>query len=175
MTRDEILAAITAIHDDIDRQVASMLPRLGERLRCGQGCSACCLDDLSVLEVEAVRIEELTGDSLRGAEPHPPGNGCAFLAPDGSCRIYPCRPYVCRTQGLPLRWIEDSGQEFRDICELNAAGPDLVTLPEADCWLLGPTEETMAALQVQVQRDAGFTPLRRVKLRELFRRLSTGE
>ena len=39
---NEILAAITAIHDDVDQQVAPKVERLGERLHCGRGCSSCC-------------------------------------------------------------------------------------------------------------------------------------
>ncbi|MBK7707050.1 MAG: hypothetical protein IPJ30_15135 [Acidobacteria bacterium] len=55
--------------------------------------------------------------------PHTRG-ACAFLDQD-ACRIYPDRPYVHRTQGLPLRWIEDDLEEafkYRDICPLNEAG-----------------------------------------------------
>ena len=44
------------------------------------------------------------------SEPHPPG-ACAMLDADGACRVYAARPYVCRTQGLPLRWAERRGME----------------------------------------------------------------
>jgi Fe-S-cluster containining protein len=78
------------------------------------------------------------------------------------CRIYAHRPYVCRTQGLPLRWIEDEGEEIyeaRDICPLNAEGPPLEELPAEECWSIGPFEERLA----REQKDGA-----RVALRSLF-------
>ena len=83
-------------------------------------------------------------DLLEHSQPHGPG-APQFLAEDGSCRIYAHRPYVCRTQGLPLRWIDEDpdGQvvEMHDICPLNEPGPAIETLPTEECWTLGPFEE----------------------------------
>ncbi len=137
------------------------------------------MDGIRVYEVEAERIRRAHGQLLARGVPHPPG-ACAFLDAEGACRIYPDRPYVCRTQGLPLRWLEERCLEERcleeneqeqiverrDICPLNVAEAPLSDLDEADCWLLGPTEQRLAALQAE--RDGGA--LRRVALRSLFRR-----
>ena len=51
--------------------------------------------------VYRVRRRKATGIE-EGAGPE---GACAFLDGEGGCRVYPDRPYVCRTQGLPLRWI----------------------------------------------------------------------
>jgi Fe-S-cluster containining protein len=104
---------------------------------------------------------------LSSAEPHPPGN-CAFLDERGGCRIYGDRPYVCRTQGLPLRWFEedDDGHtaELRDICPLNDISDEpLGNLSEEDFWTIGAFEGRLAELQ----REFGES-LRRVSLRQLF-------
>ena len=90
---------------------------------------------------------------------------CAFLDAEGACRIYADRPYVCRTQGLPLRWIEedfDETIEYRDICPLNAAGEPVEDLEAADCWTIGPFEEELSMIQ------AGTGDSARVPLRDLF-------
>jgi hypothetical protein len=95
---------------------------------------------------------------------------CAFLDEQGACRIYAQRPYVCRTQGLPLRWIDEEALagvsvEHRDICELNepeGAAP-ITELPAEQCWTLGPAELKLQALSLQ--HTGG---LERVALRSLF-------
>jgi uncharacterized protein len=163
-----VMEALDRLHEEVDRRAAELSARHAARLVCGRGCSACCVDDLTVFEVEAEKIRLAVGEALAHAEPHPAG-GCAFLADDGSCRIYEVRPYVCRTQGLPLRWLDDdAAAEYRDICELNDGEPAIETLDEQECWTIGPFEQRLAALQSSV--DGGM--MRRVGLRALFERLS---
>lgn len=99
------------------------------------------------------------------------GGRCAFLDAEDACRIYPHRPYVCRSQGLPLRWLDhDEEQELRDICPLNAGpdGVDLISQPADACFELGPFEGRLAMLQAVHQRAKPGTPLKRVALRNLF-------
>ena len=139
-----------------------------ERLQCRRGCSSCCVDELTVFAVEAEPIRQRYAELLEHGVPHAEG-ACAFLDEQSGCRIYAERPYVCRTQGLPLRWLEevddgDDGEpaivERRDICPLNEAGEDIVELDEDACWTLGPFEEQLARLE-------GAGP-ERVALRDLF-------
>ena len=138
-----------------------------DRFQCKSGCHACCIDGLSVFEIEAKNIERHHRDLLLHEKPHSQG-ACAFLDPSGQCRIYEHRPYVCRTQGLPLRWIEDlpdgGAVEMRDICPLNDKGKPLETLEPQECWSVGPFEEELARLQISHDRKK----LNRVLLRELF-------
>ncbi len=159
-----------ALYERIDREAARLADLHRERLQCRRGCSACCLDGLSVRAIEASRIERRWTELLTRAEPHPAG-ACAFLDADGACRIYEDRPAVCRTQGLPLRVLfeDEAGgiAERRDICPLNAAGgPALETLAEDDCWLIGPVELELDRLE----RRAIGTDAPRRSLRGLFRR-----
>ena len=162
-------AALRQLHADVDRAAAALAERHRGRLRCGRGCSACCVDGLTVFEVEAERIRRAHPELLANGAPHPAG-ACAFLGDAGECRVYADRPYVCRTQGLPLRWLEegpgDTAVERRDICPLNEAGEPLEALPEDACWTLGPFEERLRGLQDALSPGAP----RRVMLRELFQR-----
>lgn len=174
---DAALAALVALHEEIDREVGRLANKHAERLRCGRGCSACCLDDLTVTAVEAERIRRAHPDLLRKGQPGALG-GCAFLDADGSCRVYADRPAVCRSQGLPLRFLfeneEDEIEEGRDICPLNLeGGPPLDTLPEADFWLVGPIELRLVALAdafAAVASEASGEQTERVALRGLFER-----
>ncbi len=94
---------------------------------------------------------------------------CAFLDAEGGCRIYAERPYVCRTQGLPLRWLEPQGDltvELRDICPLNDQDLELDPIESLNaevCWTIGPFEDRLAALQVSSPGSA-----QRTFLRDLF-------
>jgi uncharacterized protein len=156
---------IERLHRAIDAATAPLEARHAERLQCREGCSACCVDDLEIFEVEAERIRRHCGEVL-DSEPHPIG-GCAFLDGVGACRVYAHRPYVCRTQGLPLRWHEErAGEivELRDICPLNEPGEPIAELEPAAFWTLGAAEEQLARLE----REGGS--VKRVRLRDLFRR-----
>ncbi len=156
------LVQIGALHQQVARAADALHQRHADQLQCRCGCNDCCSDDLTVFEVEAELIRAHYPQVL-ASEPHAVGK-CAFLDPLGACRIYDHRPYVCRTQGLPLRWIDDDGDEpaeLRDICPLNEV--DLLALDEDECWTLGPTEAELQQLQM---RSHGA--LRRVLLRSLF-------
>lgn len=167
---DEGVETIESLHADVDREVAEISGRLGDRITCRLGCSDCCVDALTVFEVEADRIRRDTGDRLSGAVPHAEG-ACAFLDADGGCRIYASRPYVCRTQGLPLRWLDEQDDEvveYRDICPLNERGEAIETLAPSDCWSIGPAEMRL----VRIQRSPAGDGADRVTLRALFGELS---
>jgi Fe-S-cluster containining protein len=165
-SRQQGLRELWRFHAVVDRLAHRLERRHADRLQCRRGCSACCVDGITVFGVEAESIRRGAGALLARGTPHARGQ-CAFLDEDGACRIYEHRPYVCRTQGLPLRWLQDrSGEtvELRDICPLNEATAPIEELPEDECWTLGVAEARLA----RIQRRFGGR-LTRVGLRELFR------
>jgi len=139
----QVLAELLALHAEVDAQTAKLVERL-PKLTCASGCAGCCLDELTVFRLEALAIQDRYGAQFATWSAGPVG-ACAFLDEHNACRVYERRPYVCRTQGLPLRWVEQL--ELRDICELNAHVA-LSALPEEDCWTLGEVEGRLATLQV---------------------------
>jgi len=164
----EALEWIRSVHAAVDARASAVAAHHGTRLTCRRGCSGCCQDGLTVYTVEAMRIEAEHGALLREGRPGPAG-ACAFLDTEGGCRIYESRPYVCRTQGLPLRWLEEGEDwefvERRDICPLNAEGQPIEALPDDECWEIGPVEDRLSLAQEAL--DGGR--LQRVSLRGLFR------
>lgn len=165
----EAVGAVAALHAEVDTAAAAVARHHAGRLRCRRGCADCCVDGLTVFAVEAELIRRRHAILLVAGSPHAEG-ACAFLDEEGACRIYADRPYVCRTQGLPLRWIveDDDGPagEMRDICPLNEEGPPVETLPEETCWTIGPFEARLAALQAELTPGAPA----RIALRTLFDR-----
>ena len=144
----EDLEWIARLHDVVDELTAPIAA--AHPLSCREGCSGCCTDGLTVFAIEAERIRARHADLLANGEPSE--TGCAFLDARGSCRIYEVRPYVCRTQGLPLRWLEvpltdEGGEAFeaRDVCPLNLEGVDLAALPAEAMWTIGPIEQRLAS------------------------------
>jgi hypothetical protein len=163
----QVLETLERFHAEVDRLAGHLETRHADRLRCGKGCSDCCVDHLTVFDVEAERIRRAHPRLLREGRPHSEGR-CALLDDDGACRVYDVRPYVCRTQGLPLRWIEPDPAggilEYRDICPLNElTDQPLETIPHDGCWTLGPGEHELATIQRSWTGDG-----RRIRLRELF-------
>ncbi|HOY74444.1 MAG TPA: YkgJ family cysteine cluster protein [Deltaproteobacteria bacterium] len=163
----DILKSLEALYLEVDEAALRLMSIHAGRLHCSPGCSTCCIDDITVFEVEAQYIAHHAAEIIETGDPHPEG-ACAFLDGEGSCRIYKYRPYVCRTQGLPLRWIEETAEgtpvEMRDICPVNEPGIPVEELPGERCWTIGPFETRLAALQVLA---SGGIPVR-IALRSLF-------
>ena len=157
---------IAALHGVVDQLTAPLEAAQAPHRACARGCSACCVDGLSVFEVEAEHIQNSFPELLSSGRPGPAG-GCAMLGAEGECRVYAARPYVCRTQGLPLRWAEPAAGggavERRDVCPKNDPGPGaLEALPAARCWAIGPVEARLQAAQALRGSE------RRIPLRSLF-------
>lgn len=119
----EALAEYHALRDKIDAFARGVHDRCGDALSCRAGCAGCCRvpQQLAVSPVEAAAIaghlrtlpeaaRAAIADRAR-AEPtettgEPGLRRCVMLEADETCAIYPARPLVCRTQGLPLRYPE---------------------------------------------------------------------
>lgn len=172
--RERARDMIATLHTIVEELTAPLQQLHADRMQCQRGCAGCCIDDLTIFEVEAAHITHATQHALRGAEPAPPGR-CAFLDDEGACRIYANRPYVCRTQGLPLRWVEEDPvtlevMEYRDICPLNLDEErPLAHLSKDELWSIGPLENKLSELQHAYDPSS---PMGRKPLRELFAELS---
>lgn len=157
---------LAAFYEAVDRGASRLSMHHAERLRCARGCASCCVDGITVFEIEAANIRSRNPELIASGEPGPKG-ACAFLDSEGACRIYSDRPYVCRTQGLPLRWLEEtvSGTvEYRDICPLNEEGDPVEDLEPDECWTIGEYEGRLVSLQAKFFDDR----MDRTPLRELF-------
>lgn len=177
---DPRFAPLRELHALADERAAELHAEHGPRLRCARGCYGCCSDDLTVTALEAAYLLAQHPALFAEGEPAAHG-GCALLDGAGLCRAYDARPYVCRTQGLPLRWLEELGAdngaddddadgeivERRDVCPLSEPGPALESLDEDAFHLLGPLEERLV-----VASEHAFGDAPRVALRSLFTRVS---
>ncbi len=134
-----MLAQYRRLVKEVDQVVDKVKSRYGVHLECRPGCHSCCRHDLTVFEVEAASIrsgfKELPGAQrvhilnqaeavhLRKAEGRPVV--CPFLV-QNCCSIYPLRPIICRTQGLPLLCTDEEGEDVVDFCPVNFSTPGAV-------------------------------------------------
>ena len=75
--KQQRLETLARIYQDVDDEAARLTTVHAARLRCGRGCWSCCVDELTVFEVEAENIRRHHGALLREGTPHAEG-ACAF-------------------------------------------------------------------------------------------------
>jgi len=135
----------------IDGFFARVTTRHGDDMQCSTGCSDCCHVRLSVTRAEAEAIRTLVAgmpsEQRRALAVETSAEVCAALGPDGRCRIYEARPFVCRTHGAPIRMTRNSLPVIES-CFRNFGA----TTPDPDCVL---DQTTLSALTLAVDRDTG--------------------
>ena len=123
--------------DELARKVDAFFARVAERhgadMQCATGCSDCCRVRLTVTAVEAAAIRaHVAGwpaEQRRNLADTGADSACAALDAGGRCRIYPARPLVCRSHGVPIR-MRQGGLPVIQACHRNfthtTADPDCV-------------------------------------------------
>lgn len=113
--RDDYLRLI----DEIDRLAMLLTTRLRKHIICAPGCSSCCRQ-FSVVPLEAALIaQELGRQTTEPAAPRTDESACGLLVAD-LCSVYARRPIICRTQGLPIAYLEEERAQIEvSACPLN--------------------------------------------------------
>lgn len=108
----------------IDSFCRAIENRYQASLVCKKGCGDCCRH-ISLFPVEAMALNlaletlplEDREKIVHRAEQADTEGGCPLLD-DGACLMYPYRPVICRTHGLPILVKMDSSITL-DHCPLN--------------------------------------------------------
>lgn len=96
-----------------------------KHLVCKPGCSQCCEVERTVFYIEAYIVEQhlhnLSTQKINRLKKLYKNNDevCPMLLRN-RCVIYPARPIICRTHGLPILYRE-AERAFVDHCRLNFA------------------------------------------------------
>ena len=123
MTLDEILFQYQNLLFKVDSTCDELEKVYREHLICKPGCSQCCEVERTVCAVEAYIIEQqlllLSVQKIRRLRKLYKDNDetCPMLLRN-RCVIYPARPIICRTHGLPILYHE-AERTFIDYCRLN--------------------------------------------------------
>jgi len=136
----------------VDAFFARVALRHGDDMQCASGCSDCCRVRLTITGVEAAAIRAHVttwpAEQRRALAVTGPDDRCAALDAAGRCRIYPVRPLVCRSHGVPIR-LRRGGLPVVEACPRNFTH----TTPDPDCVL---DQATLSAVLLAV--DLAGTP-----------------
>lgn len=112
--------------DKVDRFYGESAAFYADALTCAKGCSGCCRH-FGLFPVEAVHVrlalddldQKTVEDVVRKAlvRLDDPEGACPLLQED-LCLLYPVRPVICRTHGLPVLVRSEEGSRV-DVCPLN--------------------------------------------------------
>lgn len=168
----EAIVGYRLLRDDVDR-IAAGLERMHTRqIVCKKGCSECCLN-LSVWPVEFYSIlDELRRDTTRKIAFNE-GASCGFLCKD-ECVIYPYRPIICRTHGLPLvYWHDEITPPGYGVmhCHKNFTQSDSIHFGSHNTLHMDEINGRLARLNIEfVSRlnEPGITTETRIELKQLL-------
>lgn len=160
------------LRSQVDQQAAVLESCHSDHMACQKGCCGCCLN-LSVWPVEFYSILE----EMKSAGWKKPvlneDKDCVFLDGQGSCQIYPFRPMICRTHGLPLVYWHDEtdppgwGVMF---CEQNFTEADEIAFGPDNTLNMDTINEKLARLNVafvEAHPELDLTPQSRIELKQL--------
>lgn len=128
MSRSDAELALVQLRRRVDDHFAAALARTPASFECRAGCSQCCGVRFGVFAVEATRVAaaltRLAHDDPRlrarvRAQADDPRHGACALLVDGRCSVYDERPLICRSHGLPVQRVADSGERVVEVCALN--------------------------------------------------------
>ena len=167
---------MTSIHDyhqllaTLDAEIARIHTRHSDRLACKPRCASCC-QSFSILSIEADCLRKaigalplITRDLLRrnlAAD----NDRCPLLI-DELCSVYEARPIICRTQGLPLAYVDEEREAIEvSACPLNFSDGYVFT-PE-NLLFMDAFNTRLSELNLAWCREHGLNPDKRIPLREL--------
>jgi Fe-S-cluster containining protein len=161
------------LRDEVDRKGTELEKMHADQMECQKGCCDCCMN-LSVWPVEFYSILE----EMKAADwPKPALNEdkkCGYLAEQGGCRIYPFRPIICRTHGLPLVYWHDEteppdyGVMF---CQHNFKAADDIPFGADNTLNMDEINEKLAQINIaflEERQDLNLDMTTRVELKKLL-------
>ncbi len=164
----------------VDQHAAEVTAAHATSMACAVACTGCCHRELSVFPVEAAVVRDWLGGRSLAAVPvpalpprvlqvlelDPTTTPCAMLDGAGQCRIYPVRPLICRSHGLPLAVVDEEGT-YADVCPLSFDGGEgLAELEEDEFLVIDTLNVILAAVNAAWVRSTGSAP-ERVALRTI--------
>lgn len=142
------------------------------QLVCRKGCCNCCTN-LSVFPVEFFAIVEQMKKAGWTKLHFDAAAVCGYLDEQRACEIYPFRPIICRTQGLPLAFYDDDTQGYSvTFCPKNFTGgePEQLSFGADNTLDLDALNDELFDIHLQYiaeHPELGFTPQTRIALSRL--------
>ena len=161
------------LREEVDSK-ATVLEKLhGKWMACKKGCCSCCLD-LSVWPVEFYAILNEMKAANRPRPVLSEDKECGFLDEEGGCQIYPFRPVICRTHGLPLAyWQEDNHPPGYGIifCDQNFDAAGEICFDANNTLNMDQINEKLARVNIvflEEHPELNLEPTDRIELRQIL-------
>jgi Fe-S-cluster containining protein len=155
----------------LTKKISNLTKILAHGLHCRAGCTDCCIG-FSVLAIEAERIRKafknLPEQSRQqiASQARKDTETCPLLI-DGLCAVYENRPFICRTHGLPLAYINEEQQAIEvSVCPLNFT-PDYEFTQE-QLLFMDEFNGELFALNRNYCEEQGLDPETRIGIKTLF-------
>jgi uncharacterized protein len=131
--------------DEFSHRISS---EYGNLIFCRKGCDGCCRQ-ITLFPVEAYalaselrRAPEEVSARIRKRSLKISPDACPLLE-DGICLLYPARPIICRTHGIPIL-IAGDHEKTIDFCPKNFMG--VASFPAADILNLDLLNSTLSLI-----------------------------
>jgi uncharacterized protein len=168
MLIETIINSYFSLRDELDAHCLQLYELHAPHLMCKAGCDQCCMD-FGMLPVEFFAISYEAGERISNGVMPSSEQGCPFLI-DHRCVIYQSRPFICRTQGLPLLFMNDDQWEL-SACELNFTEYDFDNFTEEITFPQDKYNSRLFMLNrkyIESLPGQSFKPDELLSLRELF-------
>lgn len=115
-----LLADYQALTQELDQYIEEISLRFKATLRCGPGCSECCMA-FSLLPLEAAILQQKTAQGVITVDAKAVNITHCSLLRNSLCQVYEQRPIICRTQGLPIAYVDPNDVSLIEVsaCPLN--------------------------------------------------------
>ncbi len=163
------------LRDEVDAALKRLSEIHAEHMQCKKGCCSCC-QNLSVCPVELHSIVEELKQSEWAKSEFDETAACGFLK-EGLCTIYPFRPLICRTHGLPLAyWQEETDPPGYGVmfCKLNFKDSDRINFDSENTLNMDEVNGKLAKINTAFLEERNNPALKlttRIELRELLEEL----
>lgn len=151
---------------DVDTEVLRVSKLYPNHIRCRSGCFDCC-KSFSVFPIEAEIIRAALSQGVGcnvGFDNVGIDIGCSLLA-DTLCSIYDSRPLICRTQGMPIGYVDhEQGVIEVSACELNFIGLEFNT---QQLFMMDPFNERLQKINAYYCKLLKIDPWQRISIREI--------
>lgn len=117
---DEYFQKYLKLRNELDAEISKLEIMHTSKMQCRKGCDSCC-ESIRIFPIEYHFIQnQINKADLPALKlKHRFSKSCRFLV-NGSCQIYKFRPFICRTQGLPLLYENQQGNGYElSVCKLN--------------------------------------------------------
>lgn len=166
---------IREFHQKIDEFFIDKSKKYSEQIQCKLKCDKCCHVELSIFEIEKSNIldwysrldvsqkkelikkletPQIKSEDLFGNLVNP----CVFLY-ESECSIYPVRPTLCRSQGLPMLRIEEDENQI-DCCPLNFIEADMEI---NDCLSTDTVNLVLSSINLEIDKTGNRTSLKDIR------------